>query len=100
MIKKIIGWFVSVSIFRKKDDNHKWVKNDYDDEYYNHFKVAGAGKIIIGNDNMATCCGIKGFSIGVEWGKYGYAGGVISNEEAIKLAKHILRTNNLNKLLD
>jgi len=28
----------------------------------------------------------------VEWGMHGYAGGVLSQEDAVKLAEHILKT--------
>lgn len=77
------------------NDNNKI---DYS-EHYSEFDVLGAGKIRISNDNKWQCSEM-GFSFGVEWGQHGFAGGVISNEEAIKLAKHIFRVNNLNTLLD
>jgi len=45
-----------------------------------------------------SCEGKKGFSFGVEWSQYGYSGGVISKEDAIKLAEHILKHVNIKKL--
>ena len=63
-----------------------------------YFEVLGAGKIGISKSADHCCGGKEGFSIGVEWGKYGFAGGVISKEEAIKLADHILKLTNIKKL--
>ena len=68
--------------------------NDYVD-----YEVIGAGNLRISNSCTGQCGVKKGFSVGVEWGKHGYAGGVISNEDAIKLARHILRTVNLGELI-
>ena len=68
--------------------------NDYVD-----YEVIGAGNLRISNSCTWQCGGKKGFSIGAEWGKHGYAGGVISNEDAIRLARHILRTVNLGELI-
>jgi len=44
---------------------------------------------------------VVGFSFGVQWqwGKYGYAGGVIDKKEAVRLARHILRSVNLDELI-
>jgi hypothetical protein len=70
------------------------------EELYNEYEVVGAGKLRISKENTAQCGGKVGFSFGVEWGQHGFAGGVISNEEAVRLAKHILRVNNLSQLLD
>ena len=57
---------------------------------YLHFRVNGAGKIQITDDCQYRCGGEEGFSFGVEWGKHGFAGGVLPKEEARKLAEHIL----------
>ena len=70
------------------------------EELYNEYEVVGAGKLRISKENKSRCGGKVGFSFGVEWGQHGFAGGVISNEEAVRLAKHILRVNNLSQLLD
>jgi hypothetical protein len=56
--------------------------------------------LIIANNASTRCSGATGFSIGVEWGQHGYAGGVLSKEDAISLAKHIMRIVNLDDLLD
>ena len=53
------------------------------------FKVVGAGKIEIGNDPNSVCGNVEGFSIGVEWGAHGYAGGVMDKKEAKRLADFI-----------
>ena len=65
---------------------------------YSTFSVRGAGMIQISDECNASTGGVTGFSFGVEWGQFGYAAGVLSKEEAIKLAKHILRSINLNEL--
>lgn len=65
---------------------------------YKEFEVAGAGIVRISTDCNSTCGGKTGFSIGVEWGRFGYTGGVMDKEDAIKLAKFIVRTYNLDKL--
>ena len=65
---------------------------------YEYFEVAGAGNIQISIDPTCSTGGAKGFSFGVQWGRHGYTGGVIDKEEAIKLAKHIMRSINLNEL--
>ena len=57
---------------------------------YLHFKVNGAGRIQITEDCQHSCGREEGFSFGVEWGKHGFAGGVLPKEEAKKLAEHIL----------
>jgi len=61
-------------------------------ERYLYFDVLGAGQIEISESANWQCGGKTGFGFGVEWGKHGYAGGVISREEAIKLAEFILNT--------
>jgi hypothetical protein len=69
-----------------------------DEENYEYFDVPGAGKIQIGREPGATTGGAHGFCFGVEWGQHGYAGGVIDKKEAVRLARHILRSVNLNDL--
>jgi len=70
------------------------------DERYIDYDVKGAGNIRISKSADSSCGGVDGFSIGVEWGKFGYVGGVISRDEAIRMAKHILRVTNLDQLTD
>lgn len=69
-----------------------------EDEIYEYFDVPGAGKIQISKDPTYRTGDANGFAFGVEWGKHGYTGGVIDKEEAIRLARHIMRSVNLNKL--
>lgn len=70
------------------------------EDFYNEFYCVGAGKIRISKSASWSTGGSVGFSFGVEWGRNEYAGGVLSKEEAVKLAKFILRTVNLENLLD
>jgi hypothetical protein len=56
------------------------------------FKVTGAGQILISNQCHFYCHGKTGFDFSVEWGKYGYSGGVLPKDEAKKLAEHILNS--------
>lgn len=57
---------------------------------YLEFNVNGAGKLRISDTDKWKCGGEYGFSIGVEWGRFGFAGGTMPKEEARKMAKHIL----------
>ena len=57
-------------------------KQDYDVE----FKVLGAGGLRISHEPNCETGGEFGFSFDVEWGRYGYVGGVITIEEAEILA--------------
>jgi hypothetical protein len=61
-------------------------------------EVPGAGDIEISLEPNYTTGGVQGFSFGVSWGEYGYAGGVLSKVEARKLASHIMRKLNLEDL--
>jgi len=63
-----------------------------------YFDVVGAGNIQISKSAEYQCGGKIGFSFGVEWGTHGYTGGVLSQEEAVKLAEHILKTCKLKML--
>lgn len=63
-----------------------------DDVEYEYFEVTGAGMIQLQIEPKASTGGTTGFSFGVEWGRYGYAGGVLSIGEARRLANHILDT--------
>ena len=70
----------------------------YYEENYEYFEVPGAGKIQISNEPTSMTGGAVGFSFGVEWGQSGYCGGVIDKKEAVRLARHILRSVNLEEL--
>jgi len=69
-----------------------------DEENYEYFEVPGAGKIQIAKEPTWTTGGAEGFAFGVEWGQHSYSGGVIDKKEAVRLARHILRSVNLNDL--
>ena len=70
----------------------------FNEENYEYFDVPGAGKIQIAKDPTWTTGGAEGFAFGVEWGKHSYIGGVIDKKEAVRLARHILRSVNLGEL--
>jgi hypothetical protein len=71
---------------------------EMNEENYEYFDVPGAGKIRIAKDPTWTTGGAEGFTFGVEWGQHGYAGGVLDKKESVRLARHILRSVNLNDL--
>jgi hypothetical protein len=73
-------------------------RKKYFEENYEYFDVPGAGKIQIGKEPTCSTGGAKGFTFGVEWGQHGYAGGVLDKKEAVRLARHILRSVNLSEL--
>lgn len=54
------------------------------------FDVSGAGKIEISQSCYDHTGTSFGFSFGVQWGQYGFCGGVLDREEAKRLAEHIL----------
>jgi hypothetical protein len=56
------------------------------------FTVNGSGILRITEDADFICGGQTGFSIGVEWSKHKFCGGVLSRDEAKRLAEHILNT--------
>ena len=53
------------------------------------FEVQGAGKIQVGDSAECECGTAIGFHVGVEWGQWGYAGGVMDAKEAKRLADFI-----------
>lgn len=61
-------------------------------------EVVGAGTIRISKSSKWQCGGKEGFSFGVSWGRHNFAGGVLSTEEAEKLAHHITKTIRYQKL--
>ena len=72
----------------REANNPIYPKGDISNHLY--FRVNGAGDIEISKTPNESCQGEEGFSFGVEWGKYGFAGGVLPMGEAVKLAEHIL----------
>lgn len=66
-------------------------------EHEVRLRVTGAGELIFGKSINAFCGNSVGFHVGVTWGDHGEAGGVISREEAKKLANHILDALNKQK---
>lgn len=67
---------------------------------YIYFDVPGAGKIKLSYSTSVRTGGVEGFSFGVEWGAHGFAGGVLSKEEGVRLANFILRSVNLDKIIE
>ena len=55
-----------------------------------YFDVPGAGDICISEDCHHSTGKVVGFSFGVEWGRYGFSGGVIGRDEAKRMAEFIL----------
>jgi len=73
---------------QKKHERLIWAfKMNFDGRY---FDVPGAGLIAISEDCHRTTGKVAGFSFGVEWGVYGFCGGVLGRDEAKKLAEFIL----------
>lgn len=64
----------------------------------NYYEIIGAGKLEVSKKSNYQCGGKEGFTVGVEWGKHGFAGGVLSKEDAMKLVEHILKELDLSKL--
>lgn len=63
------------------------------------YEVIGAGNLRISKSCTWQCGGEQGFSIGVEWGKNGYAGGLLPKDDAVMLARHIIRTVGLEEVV-
>ena len=74
-------------IQQKENDDYK--KRNNPSSVY--FEVPGAGDIRISESCHHGTGGVMGFSFGVEWGKYGYTGGVIGRDEAKRMAEFILQ---------
>ena len=70
-------------------DSLKQYNHDVDTDQDDVFNVEGAGRLQVSKTDHWQCGGNEGFSIGIEWGRYGYAGGVLSRAEAARLVKHI-----------
>ena len=68
--------------------NEEYYQEINDD--YMHFDVHGAGTIEISDNCHVFCGGVVGFHFGVEWGRHGYAGGVLGRDEAKRMAEYIL----------
>lgn len=71
-------------------EKEKFIKNNDKDKSEHHFDVIGAGKIRISESANYQIGNSLGFDFGVEWGELGYAGGVLTQHEARKLAEFIL----------
>ena len=65
------------------------IKTEFSKEL--EFEIIGAGSLRISESNKCKCGGKEGFYFGVSWTESPFIGGVISNDEAIKLAEHILK---------
>jgi len=55
-------------------------------------QIIGAGKIKVSGENNHLCGGKNGFGFQIDWHKHGtyFVGGILSNEDAVRLAEHIL----------
>lgn len=60
----------------------------FSDDELEHYAVAGAGTLEIGQPNSHTGSA-TGLTIGCSWGRYGYAGGVLDWQEVEKLANFL-----------
>lgn len=70
-------------------DQFKAINDKETHDLHENFEVHGAGKIQVSTSAEWQTGGAHGFSIGISWGRYGYAGGVMSRDEALRLANHI-----------
>ena len=86
------------NMFKKKDEcfiTLEQAKNSfktrYDDDNFSYFNVAGSSQITVSNFPSWSTGSVKdGISIGLSC----LPGGVISKQEAIKLANHLLKVAN------
>lgn len=76
---------------RHERRNRQYLKNCDTHEPSLYFDVPGAGKIRMSEDCHSACGYVVGFSFGVEWGRYGFCGGVIGRDEAKRMAEFILK---------
>jgi len=74
---------------RMEKQNQDYIKNDNEPSLY--FKVAGAGDICMSERCNRLTGDVLGFSFGVEWGRYGFIGGVIGIDEAKRMSEFILQ---------
>ncbi len=54
-----------------------------------HFEVVGAGELQVGQSSLGRCGPATGVALGVSWGTYGYAGGVIDKKDVVRLIAHL-----------
>jgi len=66
------------------------MKRELDTEFYREYETQGMGNLWVSISNQWQCGGRTGFSISIG----GEPGGVLPNEEALKLANYILETIN------
>jgi hypothetical protein len=59
-------------------------------EEFKYFNVRGAGELAIGR-NYGNQYNDARISIGAEWGDYGFIGGWMEKDEAVKMAEFILK---------
>lgn len=64
-------------------------KSNRQSHSYSHIKTS-SGDIRISNDHNYGSGNINGFDFSVEWGEFGFLGGILSEEDSLKLASHIL----------
>lgn len=75
---------------RRKRDNDIYRKNASKDGEYIFFEVPGAGNICMSKSCHCSTGKVIGFLFGVEWGRYGFIGGVLGRDEAKRMADFIL----------
>lgn len=72
---------------KRRNDNYR--KNNNATSIY--FEVHGAGDVYMSKSCHHSTGQVVGFSFGVEWGRYGFCGGVIGRDEAKRMAEFILQ---------
>lgn len=70
--------------------NREYIKLDTNEPSI-YFDVPGGGKIRMSENGHSVCGKAVGFSFGVEWGRYGYCGGVLGRDEAKRMAEFIIQ---------
>lgn len=75
---------------QRRKNRNLCFKNDTDRYPSLYFDVPGAGEICISESCHHYTGKVAGFSFGVEWGLYGFSGGVLGRDEAKRMAEFIL----------
>ena len=78
---------------RQKMENIQFRQNLSEPRIF--FNVGGAGDICISESLNHKTANSYGFSFSVEWGRYGFIGGVIDKDEAKRMAEFILSNLNI-----
>ena len=81
--------YLGFKLRKQASDNAIWEKSRCPSYF---FDVPGAGRVCISKSSKHRCGKAVGFSIGCEWGEFGFAGGVMDKQDARLLASHIMDT--------